>query len=130
MILPLGNEIPEVYQGPEALTEYLLKRLQVQTLQYRVENYKRVPYKEGNDLLTVFDGWVIAIHRAYPDNLAKKDALWAEIQPCSEMMNQMPEVGEYLYSDKYYFIRFVFKCRSRLAQDSRKEDIAQKYLVA
>ena len=45
------------------------------------------------------------------------------------MMDQMPEVSEYLYSDDYSFIRFVFECRRRLAQDSRKEDIAQRYLV-
>ena len=54
-ILPLGNEIPEVYQGPNALTESLLKRLQVQTVQHRVENYKRLPYKEGDDMITTFD---------------------------------------------------------------------------
>ena len=58
-ILPLGNEISEVYQGPNALTESLLKRLQVQTVQHRVENYKRLPYKEGDDMINTFDMWVI-----------------------------------------------------------------------
>ena len=129
-ILPLGNEISEVYQGSNALTESLLKRLQVQTVQHRVENYKRLPYKEGDDMITTFDMWAIAVHRSFPDNLAKKDALWTEINSCTEMLNLMPEAGEYWTSADFSFIRLVYECRSRLTQDARKEDIAQKYLVA
>ena len=129
-ILPLGNEISEVYQGSNALTESLLTRLQVQPVQHRVENYKRLPYKEGDNMLTTFDMWAIAVHRSFPDNLAKKDALWTEINSCTEMLNLMPEAEEYWANADYSFIRLVYECRSRLSQDARKEDIAQKYLVA
>ena len=129
-ILPLGNEIPEVYQGSNALSESLLTRLQVQPVQHRVENYKRLPYKEGDNMLTTFDMWAIAVHRSFPDNLAKKDALWTEISGCAEMLNLIPEAEEYWSNADYSFIRLVYECRSRLSQDARKEDIAQKYLVA
>ena len=43
------------------------------------------------------------------------------------MLDEMPEVGPYMYNDDHSFIRFVFECRKRLIQHSREEDINQQY---
>ena len=100
-----------------------MDKLQVQNQEYRIKEYKLVPYDQKNNVITTFDNWVKIIHQSIPFDLARKDVLWREIQSTPAMLYEMPEVGPYMYSDDHSFIRFVFECRKRLIKYSKEEDI-------
>ena len=126
-ILPLGGEKREIYFGSEALPTGLLRELQVQNQGRRIEKYELVHYDQRKNVLTTFDSWVETIHQAIPFDLARKDALWLQIQSTPAILAELITMGEYMYNDKYSFIRLVFECRKRLVRHSREEDIDQQY---
>ena len=126
-ILPLGEEKREIYFGSEALPTKLLGKLQVQNQGRRIEKYELVHYDQRKNVLTTFDSWVETIHQAIPFDLARKDTLWLQIQSTPAILAELITMGEYMYNDKYSFIRLVFECRKRLVRHSREEDIDQQY---
>ena len=71
----LGKEICDIYQGPDALSHYLIKRLQTQRVQTRAETLPPMLVNEDDDMVDIFEEWAVTVHRCQPDEQGKKDVL-------------------------------------------------------
>ena len=126
-ITGLGKEICDVYQGPDVLSHYLIKRLQTQQLLVRSEPLPPMPVNEEDDMVDIFEEWAVTVNRCYPAVQAKKDVIWNLIRRHKDIAIQLLECDIYSKGDEYSNIRMVYECRKRLNHHSKKLDLAQKY---
>ena len=120
----LGKKICDIHQGSDALSHYLMKRLQTQRVPLSLP---AMPFNEEDDIVEVFEEWAVTVHRCQPYEQVKK--LWQVIQRHKSILVQLLEGDIYSKGDEYSYIRIVYECRKQLNQHSRKSDLAQKYLV-
>ena len=125
----LGKEISDTYQGPDALSHYVIKRLQTKRVQKISETMPAMPFKEEDDIVDAFEEWAVTVHRCQPDEQDKKDVLWQLVRKHQSILVQLLDCDIYSKGDEYSYIRMVYECRKRLNRHSRKSDMAQRYLV-
>jgi hypothetical protein len=70
-IMGLSKEISDIHRGPDALSSYLLSRLQTQGVQHRAESLPQMEYLEGDDIVNDFVEWAVAgaSQRRLPRNM-------------------------------------------------------------
>ena len=59
----LGKEISDIYKGPDALSNYLINRLQTQLPQVRAETLPTLPYNKKDDMVDIFEELAVTVHR-------------------------------------------------------------------
>ena len=125
-LLPLGKEIPEIYQGPDKLPKYMLLTLQ----EYWSKKDEAVPlitYKEGGDMIRWADMVMLTIARAIQDIPTKKQKLWLHIAQNTKVLDALPDIERYVRNPKISFIRLCYEVRKGLSQDSTRADLQDEY---
>ena len=116
-IWPLGREPSSVYQGERALPDHILRALQIQKIGAKEKEPSITPYTGQEDLLSLFDDWILAIHEAIPYVHAKKKVLCSQLQQIPELHPCLTNVAQYELSRTFSYIRLVHECRWRLIRD-------------
>lgn len=128
-ILPLGKEIPAVYQGSDKLPKYMLLALQEYWAK-RDEPVPLIPYKEGGDMVRWADMVMLTIARAVQDLPTKKQKLWMQIAQSSKILDALPDIERYVRNPKVSYIRLCYEVRKGLNQDSSRADLQEEYGLA
>ena len=123
----LGGEISDIWQGPDALSHFLIGRLLTQNPKARAEALPVLVPNPEHDQVDIFEEWALNVHRCQPHWLYKKDVLWQQIRKHSDFAIQLLDCEMYSKDDDFSFIRLVYECRKRLNRHSHKSDLARRY---
>ena len=123
----LGLEISDIWQGPDALSHFLIGRLLTQNPKARAESLPVLVPNPEHDQVDIFEEWALNVHRCQPHWLYKKDVLWQQIRKHSDFAIQLLDCEIYSKDDDFSFIRLVYECRKRLNCHSHRTDLARKY---